>query len=123
MLSFIQKERVYAGILFMPHLNPYLELGYGIGTHLFDFGVFVGNEKVNLHLWDVNLPSSCSIDDNLILYVFFLYFLRKSFFCVADIAFAVPDSIMDEVCQTMGKYNIGFHSDRGSYGERQSLSK
>lgn len=45
LLSFIQKERVYAGILFMPHLNPYLELGYGIGTHLFDFGVFVGNEK------------------------------------------------------------------------------
>ena len=37
-------------------------------------------KKVNLHLWDVNLPSSCSIDDNLILYVFFLYFLRKSFF-------------------------------------------
>ena len=37
LLSFIQKERVYAGILFMPHLNPYLELGYGIGTHLFEF--------------------------------------------------------------------------------------
>ena len=45
LLSFIQKERIYAGILFMPHLNPYLELGYGVGTHLFDFGVFIGNEK------------------------------------------------------------------------------
>lgn len=49
LLSFIQKERIYAGILFMPHLNPYLELGYGVGTHLFDFGVFIGNEKVNSH--------------------------------------------------------------------------
>lgn len=45
LLSFIQKERIYAGILFMPHLNPYVELGYGVGTHLFDFGVFIGNEK------------------------------------------------------------------------------
>lgn len=45
MLSFVQKERIYAGILFMPHLNPYVELGYGIGTHLFDFGVFIGNEQ------------------------------------------------------------------------------
>lgn len=45
LLSFVQKERIYAGILFMPHLNPYIELGYGLGTHLFDFGVFIGNEK------------------------------------------------------------------------------
>ena len=26
--------------LVVPHLNPYLEVGYGIGTHVFDFGVF-----------------------------------------------------------------------------------
>ena len=45
LLSFIQKERIYAGILFMPHLNPYFEIGYGIGTHIFDAGVFVGNER------------------------------------------------------------------------------
>ncbi|WP_300729710.1 DUF5686 family protein [uncultured Bacteroides sp.] len=45
LLSFIQKERIYAGVLFMPHLNPYLELGYGFGTHVFDFGVFIGNEQ------------------------------------------------------------------------------
>lgn len=80
LLSFIQKERVYAGILFMPHLNPNLELGYGIGTHLFDFGVFVGNEKGKFTSVGCKFTSSCSIDDNLILYVFFLYFLRKSFF-------------------------------------------
>ena len=32
---------LYGGILFMPHLNPYIELGYGIGTHIFDVGAFV----------------------------------------------------------------------------------
>ena len=45
LLSFIQKERIYAGVLFMPHLNPYLEMGYGFATHLFDMGLFVGNEQ------------------------------------------------------------------------------
>ena len=45
LLSFIQKERIYAGVLFMPHLNPYVELGYGFATHIFDAGIFVGNEK------------------------------------------------------------------------------
>lgn len=44
----------------MPHLNPYLEFGYGFATHLFDVGVFIGNEKVNLPPWDVNLPSNYS---------------------------------------------------------------
>lgn len=45
LLSFIQKERIYAGVLFMPHLNPYMEFGYGFATHLFDAGIFIGNEK------------------------------------------------------------------------------
>ena len=45
LLSFIQKERLYGGILFMPHLNPYIELGYGFATHVFDVGIFVSNEK------------------------------------------------------------------------------
>mgnify|MGYP000700447139 CR=1 FL=1 len=40
-LGMIQQERLYAGVLFMPHLNPYIELGYGIGTHIFDVGAFV----------------------------------------------------------------------------------
>lgn len=39
----ILNERLYAGVLMMPHLNPYIEIGYGIGTHIFDFGVFAGN--------------------------------------------------------------------------------
>lgn len=40
---FILNERLYFGILAMPNLNPYTEVGYGIGTHVFDFGVFVSN--------------------------------------------------------------------------------
>ena len=44
-IGMIHHERIYGGILFMPHYNPYLELGYGIGTHVFDAGVFVGMNK------------------------------------------------------------------------------
>ncbi|NDV65309.1 hypothetical protein D0T60_08650 [Bacteroides sp. 224] len=36
----ILNERLYLGVLTMPHLNPYIEVGYGIGTHVFDFGAF-----------------------------------------------------------------------------------
>ena len=42
-LGMIQHERLYAGVLFMPHLNPYIELGYGLGTHVFDVGAFVSS--------------------------------------------------------------------------------
>jgi hypothetical protein len=42
-LGMIQHERLYGGVLFMPHLNPYIELGYGIETHAFDVGVFVSS--------------------------------------------------------------------------------
>lgn len=41
-LGMIKQERLYGGVLFMPHLNPYVELGYGIGTHVFDVGAFAG---------------------------------------------------------------------------------
>ena len=43
LLGMIKQERLYGGLLFMPHLNPYIELGYGIGTHVFDAGVFVSS--------------------------------------------------------------------------------
>ena len=45
LMSFIQKERLYGGLVFLPHLNPYFEMGYGISTHAFDAGVFIGNER------------------------------------------------------------------------------
>ena len=43
LLGMVKQERLYGGLLFMPHLNPYVELGYGIGTHVFDAGVFVSS--------------------------------------------------------------------------------
>lgn len=39
--SKVQNERIYLNVLNMPHLNPYIEGGYGIGTHIFDLGLFV----------------------------------------------------------------------------------
>lgn len=42
---YVQNERLYVNALVVPHLNPYLEIGYGIGTHIFDVGVFVGSEN------------------------------------------------------------------------------
>ena len=36
----VLNERLYLNALVMPHLNPYIEVGYGIGTNIFDFGVF-----------------------------------------------------------------------------------
>ncbi|MFV0588436.1 DUF5686 family protein, partial [Bacteroides reticulotermitis] len=42
---YVQNERLYVNALCMPHLQPYIELGYGIGTHVFDIGVFAGFEN------------------------------------------------------------------------------
>ncbi len=39
----VDSERIYLGVLHTTHLYPYIELGYGIGTHIFDFGLFVSN--------------------------------------------------------------------------------
>lgn len=44
-IRYVQNERLYVNTLFVPHLNPYLEIGYGIGTHIFDVGVFVSSEN------------------------------------------------------------------------------
>lgn len=41
----IRNERLYLNVLFVPHLVPYVELGYGIGTHIFDLGVFVNSVR------------------------------------------------------------------------------
>ncbi len=41
--KYVLNERLYFGALVVPHLKPYLEVGYGIGTHIFDVGVFVSN--------------------------------------------------------------------------------
>lgn len=43
--SSVSNERVYFNILAAPKLMPYMELGYGIGTHVFDAGVFVSSRN------------------------------------------------------------------------------
>lgn len=47
--QYVLNERLYFNALVVPHLKPYLEVGYGIGTHIFDFGVFAAfsNWKYN----------------------------------------------------------------------------
>ena len=41
----IQNERLYLNMLTMDHLGPYFELGYGIGTFVFDMGLFLSLEN------------------------------------------------------------------------------
>lgn len=41
--GWVHSERLYLNMLYTTHLNPYVEVGYGLGTYLFDFGLFVGN--------------------------------------------------------------------------------
>lgn len=36
----VMKERLYFNLLSIPRITPYTEIGYGIGTHVFDFGIF-----------------------------------------------------------------------------------
>lgn len=43
-LPFIMKERIYCNVLYVNTLKPYIELGYGIGTRLFNVGIFFGGE-------------------------------------------------------------------------------
>lgn len=44
-VNLIESERLYGGVLFMPRLVPYVEIGYGIGTHIFDCGAFASFVK------------------------------------------------------------------------------
>lgn len=48
-------ERIYFGILTMSHLNPYMEFGYGIGTHIFDSGLFISNKNGKFHSAGIKL--------------------------------------------------------------------
>lgn len=43
--SHVQNERLYLNLLTMDHLGPYFEVGYGIGTFIFDMGLFVSVEQ------------------------------------------------------------------------------
>lgn len=43
--SSVFNERIYFNILCAPKLMPYMELGYGIGTYIFDAGIFVSSRN------------------------------------------------------------------------------
>lgn len=40
---YIQQERLYLNLLRMNNLRFYSEAGYGLATHIFDFGIFINN--------------------------------------------------------------------------------
>lgn len=48
-VSFIKNETLYAGMLFISHLCPYWECGYGVETPYINVGLFAGFEKASFH--------------------------------------------------------------------------
>lgn len=48
-VSFLKNERLYGNILFISHLTPYVELGYGVETPYVDMGVFVSGKNHKFH--------------------------------------------------------------------------
>lgn len=48
-VNFIKNERLYLNTLFISHLTPYSELGYGVGTPYIDLGLFVCGKNHKFH--------------------------------------------------------------------------
>lgn len=48
-VNFIKNERLYFNMLFISHLLPYSEVGYGIGTPYIDLGLFVCGKNHQFH--------------------------------------------------------------------------
>lgn len=48
-VNFIKNERLYFNMLFISHLLPYSELGYGVGTPYIDLGLFVCGKNHQFH--------------------------------------------------------------------------
>ena len=48
-VKYITKERLYCNMLLVDVMDPYIELGYGIGTNIFNVGLFWGGEVTK---WD-----------------------------------------------------------------------
>ena len=49
--QYVLNERLYLNTLLVPHLMPYVEVGYGIGTHIFDFGVFASVKRFQVNIF------------------------------------------------------------------------
>lgn len=46
---FVRSETLYGGVLFISHLSPYTEYGYGVETPYINIGVFLSFENLNFH--------------------------------------------------------------------------
>jgi hypothetical protein len=49
-VKYITKERLYCNMLLVDTMDPYIEMGYGIGTNIFNIGLFWGGEITK---WDM----------------------------------------------------------------------
>lgn len=49
-VKYITKERLYCNLLLVDTMDPYMEMGYGIGTNIFNVGVFWGGEITRWNL-------------------------------------------------------------------------
>ena len=47
--GFVHSERLYLSTLYTTHLHPYIEFGYGVGTYLFNLGIFASNVNGKFH--------------------------------------------------------------------------
>lgn len=43
-VKYITREKLYCNVLFANTMKPYIEMGYGIGTYLFNLGIFWGGQ-------------------------------------------------------------------------------
>ncbi len=48
-VNFIKNERLYFNMLFISHLTPYSEVGYGVGTPYIDLGLFMCGKNHKFH--------------------------------------------------------------------------
>lgn len=49
-MKYISHERLYCNLLLVDTMDPYIEMGYGIGTNIFNVGLFWGGEITK---WDM----------------------------------------------------------------------
>ena len=55
---YILSERFYLSQLWTPVLPSYTEVGYGIGNHIFNIGIFAGFDRWHYQSMGFKLPSS-----------------------------------------------------------------
>lgn len=48
-MKLFQNEYIYYNVLFISHLHPYMELGYGVATPYVDMGLFVSSQNMKMH--------------------------------------------------------------------------